>query len=95
MMAKKALPPPIFRHDPADMAGLGKQIGGWEDYGKLPEFGLQKVVVASDVILHLSAVLEGLSPRVPGDVVLVLDGTPMWRGGENLKPMVRRLLERE
>ena len=95
MMVKKALPPPIFRHDPADMAGLENQIGGWGDHSKLPELGLQKVVVAPDAILQLPAVLEGLSPKAPGDVVLVLDGTLMRRGGEDLKPMVRRLLERE
>jgi glycerol-1-phosphate dehydrogenase [NAD(P)+] len=95
MMAKKALPPPIFRHDPADMTDLENQIGGWGDHSKLPELGLQKVVVAPDAILQLPAVLEGLSPKAPGDVVLVLDGTLMRRGGEDLKPMVRRLLERE
>ncbi len=95
MMAQRELPPPIFRHDPADMADLENQIGGWEDRSKLPELGLKKVVVGPDAILKLPAALEGLSPEAPGDVVLVVDRTPMRRGGEDLKPMVRVLLERE
>ena len=95
MTAEKAIPPPIFRHEPVDMGGLEDLVKGWEDHGKLPKLGLKEVVVGPDAILKLPAVLEGLSPEPLGEVVFVVDGTPMRRGGEDLKPMVRRLLERE
>jgi glycerol-1-phosphate dehydrogenase [NAD(P)+] len=88
------LPPPVFRHDPADTEVLKRETRGWEDGDKLPELGLKRVLVGPEAILELPALLRILAPEAT-DVVLVVDGTPMTRAGVDLKPMVRGLLSGE
>ncbi len=94
MADRKVLPPPpVFRHDPADVEGLKREAKGWEDGDKIPELGLTRVLVGPEAIAELPAVLGDLAPET-GDVILVMDETPMTRGGANLKPMVREMMGR-
>lgn len=92
MSVRKALPPPIFKYDPANMSELYEKIKRFDDYDELPkELELQQTLCAPDAILELPRVLNEL---VPGkrEVILVVDQTPMKRGAGSLKPMVREML---
>lgn len=91
MSVKRAIPPPIFKYDPADMPGLYEKIKRYDDYDELQAMELRQTICAPDAILELPAVLSELAPGIR-DVTLVMDQTPMTRGGVSLKPMVREML---
>lgn len=92
MATTTKLPPPVFKYDPANMADLKAKTIRWPDPEKLPQYELQKVVVKSGAIFELPTELKSLAPDGSGEVVLVMDKTPMLRNGESLKPMVKRML---
>lgn len=92
MSVKRALPPPIFKYDPANMPELFEKIKRYDDYAELPQnLELRKTICSLDAILELPAVLDELAPGTR-EVILVMDQTPMKRGNDDLKPMVRDML---
>ena len=91
MSVRRALPPPIFKYDPANMPELYERIKRYEDYDELPALELRQTICAPDAILELPAVLDELAPGVR-EVLLVMDQAPMKRGADSLKPMVREML---
>jgi glycerol-1-phosphate dehydrogenase [NAD(P)+] len=92
MSVKRALPPPIFKYDPANMPELYEKIKRYDDYAELPaNLELRQTICAPDAILELPNVLQALAPGTR-EVILVMDQTPMKRGTDSLKPMVREML---
>ena len=82
---------PEFTYDPGDMPGLREKLARLPEAATFPEFELERVAVGRDALLSLPAVLAELAGD-PGPVIVVQDSTPMRRGGDDLKALVRRLL---
>lgn len=83
---------PDFTLDPADLPGLKRRLSTWPESDELPDVELDRVIVGSDALDALPGALSGLGVADGGDVLLVMDTTPMSRGGEDLKPEVGRML---
>ena len=92
MTDQQSIPPAEFKYDPGDMPGLQEKIKSWADYDRLPEIELKRVIVGPDAINELPQVLKEINPEGSGEVVLVMDKTPMERDGKSLKPMVQQML---
>jgi glycerol-1-phosphate dehydrogenase [NAD(P)+] len=92
MTDQQSIPPAEFKYDPGDMPGLQEKIKSWADYDQLPEIELKQVIVGPDAIKELPQVLKEINPEGSGEVVLVMDKTPMERDGKSLKPMVQQML---
>ncbi len=92
MATATTLPPPVFKYDPEDMAEIGRKIKRWVDYDQVPQIELKTTIIGEDAILTLPKVLHDLAPDGNGEVVLVMDKTPMTRAGVSLKPMVTKML---
>lgn len=76
--------------DPADLAGVGSALRNADPERRLAPIGLRRVLIGPDVLSILPAIVAEFArgPRV----VLVVDRTPMQRGGDDLKVEVARLL---
>lgn len=92
MVKKQMRPPPVFKYDPTNMPDLEAKTRRWADYEQLPKIELKQVIIRDDAILELPKVIRQLAPDNGGEVVLVMDKTPMKRGPDSLKPMVKSLL---
>lgn len=76
--------------DPTDLAGLRARLADADPDGRLDPIGMRAVVIGSDVLLTLpDAVADVTSGR---SVVLLVDRTPIARGGADLKAAVHDLL---
>lgn len=82
---------PKFTYDPADMPALRAKLQTLPESSSFPDFELERVEVGPEAIFTLPAVLEDIAPG-RGPLILVQDRTPMDRGGEDLKPLVQRIL---
>jgi glycerol-1-phosphate dehydrogenase [NAD(P)+] len=82
---------PTFTYDPADMPALRAKLLELPESGSFPDFELTRVEVGPEAIFTLPTVLEDIAAGA-GRVILVQDKTPMDRGGEDLKPLVQRIL---
>lgn len=78
--------------DPTDLAALRARLADADPDGRLHAIGLHAVVIGSDVLSSLpDAIADVTSGR---SVVLLVDRTPMERGGADLKATIHDLLER-
>lgn len=76
--------------DPTDLAGLRMRLADADPDGRLHPIAMHAVVIGSDVLPTLpDAVADVTSGR---SVVLLVDRTPMARGGADLKVAVHDLL---
>lgn len=83
---------PEFAYDPADMPALRRKLAALPEAHAFPDFELERVEIGPEALRSLPGILDDLVPGGPGPVLLVQDATPMRRGGDDLKPFVRRLL---
>src|SRR5918997_3725886 len=80
--------------DPTDLDGLRESLRASDPAGRLAPLGMGRIEIGPEALYALP---EAVSELVGGDrgaprIVLVMDGTPMRRGGEDLKVVVERLL---
>lgn len=80
---------PEFRYDPADVPSLRRQIRGLPGGERLHDVAMDEILVGPEVLWDLSRVVR---QRRPERILLVMDGTPMRRGPDDLKSAVRRAL---
>jgi glycerol-1-phosphate dehydrogenase [NAD(P)+] len=73
-----------------DLDGLRTTLRHAPDAGRLQPIGLAQIHIGQGVLERLPAVVVGL--RGPGEVVLMMDATPMLRGGTDLKALVEAQL---
>jgi glycerol-1-phosphate dehydrogenase [NAD(P)+] len=83
---------PAFAFDPADMEGLRARLEDLPSSAAFPDHELRRAEFGDDALLRLPQALEDLTGS-RGPVILVQGSTPMSRAGEDLKPLVRRLLD--
>ncbi|MBW3602558.1 MAG: iron-containing alcohol dehydrogenase [Actinobacteria bacterium] len=84
---------PSFLLDPADLPALKERTRRWPEADRLPELEMDRVLIGVDALLELPEALAGLGRNRGDEVVLVMDTTVMTREGQDLKALVRRLLE--
>lgn len=77
--------------DPTDLAHLRRVLLDADPDRRLSPIGMRRIEIGSEVLSLLPEMVSELSrgPRV----VLVMDGTPMRRGGRDLKADIRRILQ--
>lgn len=75
-----------------DLAALRERLAAAPDAERLQPLGLGAVLAGPDALAGLPAALAELIPADAGPVAMLVDATPMRRGGENLKAAVRELL---
>jgi glycerol-1-phosphate dehydrogenase [NAD(P)+] len=75
-----------------DLAALRARLAAAPDTALLRPIGLGRVVAGEDALAALPAIGRDLFGAAAGPVALLVDGTPMWRGGVDLKAAVRDLL---
>lgn len=83
---------PELAYDPADMPALRRKLAAMPEAHAFQDFELARVEIGPEAIRSLPAVLGELAPGGPGPLLLVQDATPMARGGDDLKRLVRDLL---
>src|SRR5215216_5153586 len=82
-------------YDPAD------GVAFWDAIRKLPGFPTQetmpikKMIFESDALFRSSAILKKVGAQQDMPLILVMDETPMFRAGENLKELIVRTLHNE
>ncbi|HSK89917.1 MAG TPA: iron-containing alcohol dehydrogenase [Euzebyales bacterium] len=76
--------------EPIDLDALRDALRRAPDAEHLRPIGLRHVHLGTDALDELPAVVAGV--RRPGDVVLLMDATPMRRGDDDLKALVRTRL---
>ncbi|MEW6635998.1 MAG: iron-containing alcohol dehydrogenase [Actinomycetota bacterium] len=76
--------------DPTDLEDLRTRLEEADPNGLLRPIGMKRVEIGPDALTTLPEAVADIS-RSP-DVVLVMDSTPMRRGGEDLKAEVERTL---
>jgi glycerol-1-phosphate dehydrogenase [NAD(P)+] len=86
-------PSATFPIDPSDMPGLKLWLAAQNDQGNLRSVDIHEILIGSDVLLELPAVLQraGILPG-QATILLVMDETPMHRDAEDLKPFMQALL---
>ena len=81
-----------LKYDPAQ----GEQF--WAAVREIPgfptgdEIPLRTMLIESDALFRLPEVLNSLHPGDGRDVLVVMDPTPMRRGGDSLKPLLLQVL---
>lgn len=77
--------------DPTHLAHLRRVLLDADPERRLSPIGMRRIEIGSEILSLLPEMVSELThgPRV----VLVMDGTPMRRGGRDLKADVRRILE--
>lgn len=83
---------PAFAYDPADMGRLRARLGNLPGSAGFADHELRRAEIGDDALLRLPQVLEDLT-GARGPVILVQGSTQMARAGDDLKPLVRRLLD--
>jgi glycerol-1-phosphate dehydrogenase [NAD(P)+] len=83
--------------DPTDLDGLREALRASDPEGRLAPLGMKRIEIGPRVLDLLPGAVSRLMEDGCGDgvdrrVVLVIDATPMQRLGEDLKPLVERLL---
>ena len=76
--------------DPADLGRVRAALQAADPHGRLAPIGLRRVIIGPDALPVLPAVVGEIARS--SRVVLVMDRTPMRRGGRDLKPDVTLLL---
>lgn len=77
-----------------DLAALQTRLAAAPDAGSLRPIGLDRIVTGPDALESLPAVLDDLLGGAAGPIALLVDATPMRRGGTDLKAAVGDLLAR-
>jgi glycerol-1-phosphate dehydrogenase [NAD(P)+] len=75
-----------------DLASLQARLAAAPDAELLRPIGLRWVVAGEDALAALPGIGGELFGPVPAPVALLVDATPMWRGPDDLKAVVRDLL---
>ncbi|HEX5847939.1 MAG TPA: iron-containing alcohol dehydrogenase [Rubrobacter sp.] len=76
--------------DPTDLDGLQAALAASDPDGELHPIKMHRIEIGEEA---LGSLIKTVSELARGDrVVLVVDETPMYRGGENLKEMVANTL---
>jgi glycerol-1-phosphate dehydrogenase [NAD(P)+] len=79
------------RHvDPSDLDAVRRAVGLDTDGSTLHPVLMDRIVIGSDALAELPAIVAAL--RRPGPVALVVDPVPMRRGGDDLKSLVTGML---
>jgi glycerol-1-phosphate dehydrogenase [NAD(P)+] len=78
-----------------ELEALRERLAQAPDADRLQPLGLGKVVAGADALAELPALVAALPAADAGPIALLADATPMRRGGEDLKPMVREILAAE
>ena len=85
---------PTFPIDPADMFALKNWLAAQVSAGSsLRSIDIDEILIGSDVLLELPAVLQRAGTQPGAQVLLVMDETPMLREREDLKPFVQALMD--
>lgn len=74
------------------LGALRERLAAAPDADRLRPLGLGRLISGPDALAELPAAVAALVPA-GAEVALLADRTPMRRGGEDLKPAVRALLE--
>jgi glycerol-1-phosphate dehydrogenase [NAD(P)+] len=83
----------LLRYDPSEGDGF------WSTIRKLPGFPhnenipLKSILIESDALLKLPEILTDLTGIRSGEVLVVMDGTPMRRGPDELKRLALQILQ--
>lgn len=84
-----------FPLDPADIPALKRWLASQEDpQAILRPIDMDEILIGSDVLMELPSVLSRAGIVRGGQVLLVMDKTPMRREEQDLKPFVQNLLQR-
>lgn len=75
-----------------DLDALRARLAEAPDAERLLPLGLGRVIAGPDALAQLPAAVEDALGEGEGTVALLVDATPMRRGGTDLKPSVRALL---
>lgn len=79
------------RPDPCDLPALRRLARDWSaEPGRLPELALRQIIIETDA--RDAAVAATRELRLPGAIALVVDSTPIWRAGADLKAEIEELL---
>ncbi len=79
--------------DPVDVAGVNERIRAWAADGEvIHQVGIKHLLIAENAIDSLVDLVRSLSND--GPTMLVVDRTPILRGGEDLKELIEESLER-
>ena len=81
-----------FPLDPADIPALKRWLASQKETILRP-IEIDEILVGSDVLLELPAVLERAGIARGNSVLLVMDETPMRREEQDLKPFTQKLLQ--
>lgn len=76
--------------DPTDLSALRVRLASVSTVARRP-IGMRRIEIAPDAIDRLEAAVEDV--RADGPVVVLMDATPMRRGPDDLKALVRSRLE--
>ncbi|QYJ16070.1 hypothetical protein Rxycam_01901 [Rubrobacter xylanophilus DSM 9941] len=82
----------LVEADPNDLEGLRAQLRAADPEERLRPIGIKHVEIGPDALTALPEAVADISRGL--GVVLVMDSTPMRRGGEDLKDLVERMLAR-
>ncbi len=83
---------PVLKYDPGDAQHF------WESVRRIPGFPqedfipLSHMIFESDALFKVPSILKELGVAQNNPIVLVMDATPMKRGGNDLKPFFLRFL---
>lgn len=76
--------------DPSDLDSVRRALDADGRGATRRRIGLRRILIEGNALDELPGIVEAV--RRPGDVVVVMDATPMWRGDADLKADVLRRL---
>lgn len=81
-----------LRFDPAEQERFWDAIRRIPGYPVGDQIPLKTMLIESGALFRLPSVLDALSEKSQGEVLVVMDPTPMRRGSDSLKPLVLDVL---
>ena len=84
-----------LRFDPAEQERFWRAIQQIPGYPMGDNIPLKTMLIESGALFRLPSVLGEVSKNPPGEVLVVMDPTPMRRGPDSLKPLVLEVLQNQ
>jgi len=81
-----------LRYDPADNEKFWSEIQQIPGYPGGEDIPLKTILIEAGALFQLPQVLSSVAGKQMGEVLTVMDATPMRRGADDLKPLVLEVL---
>lgn len=81
-----------LQYDPGDNDGFWTAVRQIPGFPHEETIRLRRMIFESDVVQHLSEILQSLDLHPHRRLLVVMDATPMQRAGDSLKPLILNIL---